>query len=320
MKIPDYLKEGDTIGITACSCGILDKIDKYKDSISNIKAQGFGILETKNVYTNGVVSSSSKQRAIELNQLVEDDSIKCIAIASGGDFLYDMLPYVDFHSISNHPKWIIGSSDPTSLLFTITTCLNIATMYTPCNMSGFNGKMHPSLYTFFDILKGKTVYQKQYPYCEDPPFSDSFKKKNEWIQINGNVDAKGVLIGGCIECLKDVIGTRFDHTLSFVNQFESVIWYFDVFNMTAEGLYLTLLQFKNAGWFDTCSAICIGKVAFKRSYIDLSYKDAIQKAINDIPVIYNMDIGHVKPSFTLINGAMAHVVYNEKEAYLKIEG
>ena len=44
MKIPDYLKEGDTIGITACSCGILDKIDKYKDSISNIKAQGFGIL------------------------------------------------------------------------------------------------------------------------------------------------------------------------------------------------------------------------------------------------------------------------------------
>ena len=85
MKIPDYLKEGDTIGITACSCGILDKIDKYKDSIFNIKAQGFGILETKNVYTNGVVSSSSKQRAIELNQPNKDDALDVLHKLGGFD-------------------------------------------------------------------------------------------------------------------------------------------------------------------------------------------------------------------------------------------
>ena len=120
------------------------------------------------------------------------------------------------------------------------------------------------------------------------------------------------------ECLKDVIGTRFDHTKEFISQFDHMIWYFDVFNMSAESLYLTLTQFKNAGWFTNCNAILIGKVALESSFVGLSYQQAIAQAIQDIPVIYRFDIGHVKPSFTMINGAKAHVVYNQK-GYIKIE-
>ncbi|MGM9913598.1 S66 family peptidase [Floccifex sp.] len=318
MIIPEFLHESDCIGITASSCGILDKKEKYIDSINNIKKQGFTIKETENVYTNGMVSGSSLQRAKQFMDLIEDNQVKAIAIASGGDFLFDMLPFLDYEKIKNNPKWIIGSSDPTSLLFTITTNLNIQTIYSPCNMSGFNGQMHPSLYSFFDILKGKKVKQIQYDYCEKVSFSDSFDLRNEWTIINGPVDCTGTLIGGCIECLKDVIGTRFDHTKEFISQFDHMIWYFDVFNMSAESLYLTLTQFKNAGWFTNCNAILIGKVAFESSFVGLSYQQAIAQAIQDIPVIYRFDIGHVKPSFTMINGAKAHVVYNQK-GYIKIE-
>ena len=37
MLVPKFLKDNDTIGITASSAGILDKIDKYEDSINNVK-------------------------------------------------------------------------------------------------------------------------------------------------------------------------------------------------------------------------------------------------------------------------------------------
>ena len=30
MRYPEYLKKSDAIGITACSMGVLDKLDQYK--------------------------------------------------------------------------------------------------------------------------------------------------------------------------------------------------------------------------------------------------------------------------------------------------
>ena len=319
MIIPKFLKENDTIGITACSNGVFDKLEKYENSIQNVKNQGFNIIETNNVRTSGVVSSDSITRAKELNELVINPDVQCISIASGGDFLYDMLPYVDFKSIQENVKWICGSSDPTSLLFTITTNYNIQTIYTPCNMSGFNGEMHPSLIQYFEILKGERKVQHKFDYCEGKSFSDVFDKKNEWIHINGDVDEKGVLIGGCLECIKDTIGTKFDHVKEFISQFDSMIWYFDVFNMTAEGVYLTMNQFKNAGWFDNTSAILFGRVAFPNTFVDMTYEELLKQAFPNQKVIFNMDIGHVKPSFTLINGAKAHIVSNDKENYLEFE-
>ena len=40
-----------------------------------------------------------------------------------------MLDYIDFDIIKNKPKWIEGFSDPTGILFPITTKYDIATIY-----------------------------------------------------------------------------------------------------------------------------------------------------------------------------------------------
>ena len=37
MIIPKYLSDGDLVGVTACSCGVLKKIAKYETSINNFK-------------------------------------------------------------------------------------------------------------------------------------------------------------------------------------------------------------------------------------------------------------------------------------------
>ncbi|MBR5795617.1 MAG: hypothetical protein IKY26_05695 [Erysipelotrichaceae bacterium] len=36
----------------------------------------------------------------------------------------------------------------------------------------------------------------------------------------------------------------------------------------------------------------------------MTYVEALQKAITDIPFIMNADIGHVSPKMTMINGAI----------------
>lgn len=320
MLIPKYLKDNDTIGITACSAGVLDKIEKYETSINNVKENKFNIKETNNVRTGGVVSSDPVTRAKVLESLFLDDSVNMVAIASGGDFLYDMLDKVDFNILKNHPKWLAGSSDPTSLLYILTTNYDIATIYSPCNMSGFNASpLHESYLNYFKILKGDLKKQYKYPFTEAEHFSDELTKENTWLNINGEVDEQGILIGGCIEVLKDLIGTKFDKTKEFINKYsnEGIIWYFDIFNMSSEGVYNTLLQFKNAGWFKNTKAILIGKVCFPNTFVDMSYEELIAKAIPDIKVIFNFDLGHIKPSFTLINGLKVRVISNQEEGSLE---
>jgi muramoyltetrapeptide carboxypeptidase LdcA involved in peptidoglycan recycling len=316
MITPKYLNKGDTIGTTACSCGVLEKIDKYEKSNKNIKSLGFDILETPNVRTNGIVSSDPITRAKELESLYKDSNVKAIAITSGGDFLIDMLDKVNYDVIKNNVKWLCGSSDPTSLLYTVTTNLDIATIYSPCNMSGFSSdNLHESYLNYFEILKGNLVKQNRYPFYESD--DDIFDKENKWININGDVDETGTLIGGCIESLKDVIGTRFDKTNSFLEKYKDTIWYFDVFSMQPEDLYRTLIQFKMAGWFRYTKAIIIGKVRFPSSFLNLSYEDMIKKALPNMKVIYNFDVGHVKPSMTMINGFKVRVISNDNEGSLE---
>lgn len=320
MIIPAFLSKGDIIGVTASSCGVLDKIDKYEKSIAVVQEQGFSIIETNNVRTSGMVSSDAVTRARELESLFLNPDVKAVAIASGGDFLYDMLTEIDYSILRKHVKWLCGSSDPTSLLFLITTNYDIATIYSPCNMGGFTiTPLHPFYLQYFEILKGNFVKQEKFPYCESKGFTDVLDQKNQWINIHGDVDAFGVLIGGCLEALKDIIGTKFDKTTAFLSKYqkEGILWYFDIFSMTSENVYITLLQFKNAGWFSCTNAILIGKVCFPNTFVGFSYEEAIRKALSDIPVVYQFDLGHVKPSFTIINGMKAHVISNDKEGSLE---
>lgn len=320
MIIPKYLNDGDTIGITACSCGVLKKIDKFEKTLNNLKKYNFNVIETTNVRTGGDVSSDAVTRSKELESLFLNKNVKMVAVARGGDFLFDMLDKVDFSLLANNPKWFAGSSDPTSLLYILTTKYDIATIYSPCNMTGLDEDvLHDSYLNYFKILKGDLVKQYKYDKCERESFSDDLSKDNEWININGNVEEEGILIGGCLDVLKDLIGTKFDSTNEFLERYkdEGIIWYFDVFDKSNIDLYNTLIQFKYAGWFKYAKAILIGKVCIANSFGENSYEELIHKVLPDMPIIYKFDVGHVKPSFTMINGMKVRVISTKDECSLE---
>jgi competence ComEA-like helix-hairpin-helix protein len=284
-----------------------EEIENESDGLININSASVEKLST----LDGIGKSTAEKIIRYREEKGYFNSIEDIMNVSG-------IGESKFNVIKDNIKWICGSSDPTSLLFSITTNLDIATMYSPCNMSGFNIKpLHQSYINYFEILKGNYVRQDKFPKCENESFSDILDKDNVWNNINGNVDETGTLIGGCIECLKDIIGTKYDNTKEFIKKHDNIIWYFDVFSMTSEGLYNTLIQFRDAGWFSNTKAILIGKVCFPNTFVDMSYEELIKKALPDMKIIYNFDVGHVKPSFTMINGANVRIVSNENEGYLE---
>ena len=315
MLYPKFIKEKDTIGICAPSAGVGHKLDDFRKSNRVLKSYGYRIRETASVRVNNVRSASAKKRAAELDELVTDRKIDCILCAAGGDFMLEMMPYVNFEHIGENPKWIAGMSDPTNILFTVTTMLDIATLYGR-NGAGFSEKPERSEKTFLDYIKGDIHAQKSYSRYIN--FLDMINEIDayqdvRWIARKEEV-LEGRLIGGCVESLDKLIGTPFDHVDDFVERYkdDGIIWYFDLFDMSSYNFYLTLLQFKYAGWFRYCKGVLIGRPAFpKVEDKKLDYIKAADKALGKIPHIMEMDIGHTFPNFTLINGALCKVRYKD---------
>ena len=61
---------------------------------------------------------------------------------------------------------------------------------------------------------------------------------------------------------------------------------------------------KNAGWFKHAKAIMISRTLYEGSNFELSYREAAENALGDIPLVLETDTGHVKPMMPLVNGAL----------------
>lgn len=324
MIYPEFIKKNGVIGICAPSAGVGKKLDSFLDSNRYLKSLGYKIKESESVRVNNERSASKTKRAQELDALVIDKRVNIIMCAAGGDYMYEMLPYVDFDHIKENPKWICGASDPTNLLFTMTTNLDIATLYGR-NGAGFSLDNDKSQDDFFKIIKGDLVKQKSFKKYRS--FIDAINDVNEFNSDvkyvgSGDFDIKGRLIGGCLDVICKLIGTKFDKTNEFIDRYkdDGIIWYFDIFSMSAYDFYLTLLQLENAGWFRYCKGILLGRVAFER--IDdpkLDYIKALKKVAKNIPYACEMDIGHTDPCWTLINGAIAGVKVKDNKGEIKFE-
>ena len=88
--------------------------------------------------------------------------------------------------------------------------------------------------------------------------------------------------------------------------------------MSSLDVYLTLLQLKNIGWFKYSKTFIFGKVLLKNEDSELTYIDAYKKALNG-NILYDTNIGHVKPCFSIINGSLATILYQNKQLSIKQE-
>lgn len=323
MKYPKFIQQGGTIGITAPSAGVGRKLPDFDRSIAFLTDLGYSIKETDSVRINNPRSTDACHRGKELNSLFQDDAVDIVMCAAGGDFLDEMIPYADFDLMASHPKWLYGMSDPTGLLFPYTCMCDVATIY-GSNAGSFDVEPLPDyLKIHSDFLEGSSIIQYSYPYHVSDPFADTFNM-SEITELCSNKDkfhVQGRCIGGCIDVLKDLIGTKFDHIRQFIEKYreDGIIWYFDNFCLSAETLYRTFLQFYYAGWFENTKAVLIGRTAIPSSETGMTYEEAVTTAFKDIPFIFNSDIGHVPPTWIMINGSVMSLDFENKNANISFQ-
>ena len=318
MIYPAFLKKGDLIGITAPSAGVGAE-EGFDLSLSHIKAKGWRIRETENLRTTGPVSGPAVQRAAQLNALLRDGEVNMVWCAQGGDFLVDMLPFVDFEAAAAHPKWVQGYSDPTSLLYALTTTRDIATIYS-FNAGGFDGEiLSPAMEYSLSLLEG--AVPPQHSFERYARWGEEEDHPVFWETPHGPVKVTGRLIGGCMDCLLDILGTPFDGTRSFIERYkaEGILWYFDVFALKAEQVYNALWHMKTCGWFEGAVGAVFGRICFPHSELGLTYRDMITAALPELPLVLEADVGHVSPRMTVINGALATLTAERGRGTLSME-
>jgi len=178
---------------------------------------------------------------------------------------------------------------------------------------------HKSLEENFKIITGNKNKQNNFKQfqnttpeiktgCEEFTLTENV----HWINLNkeAKIEMEGRLIGGCIDNLVNIIGTKYDKTNDFIRKYsyDGVIWYFDNCELSCGSLARILWQFKENGWFKHTNGIIFGRMPYKKNEAS-SFQEGIKAILNelDIPIIIDADIGHIPPNLTIINGAYAKI-------------
>lgn len=337
MIYPEILKTGDTIGVTATSAGLKNDTDIkiLENAKKNLQSLGYNVIETENVRKNEkLVSSSAEERAKEFYELYCNSGIKHIIALTGGDFLMEMIPYLEKkYTIKEcQAKWVQGFSDTSLLLYYLTTKYNIATVH-GVNFGAYGrNEIHPAFKKTLDIISSREdSIQESFEMYESTPINWQEGKEFELPNLDTKVEYKnlcgsneekinGRLIGGCIDSIKALLGTPYDYTKKFCSQFEDgVIWYLENCQMSVTDLYITLWQMREAGWFDNAKGFLIGRTMCKKSIQDFTYEDALHSALDklNVPVIYDIDVGHLQLQWTMINGSFVEFEYENGKGKIK---
>lgn len=335
MIYPDFIKEKDTIGICAPSAGITRKIsiNRLEFAIKKFNNMNFKVIETSHVRkTRKGRSSTAKIRAHEVLELFLNKDVKACFSVAGGDFLMEILPFIDFNVIRENPKWIQGYSDITGLSYVIATKLDIATIYAN-NFLAFGMKnYHESLINNIEILKGNLIEQRSFKMYEKNqiPYEIGNEEYNldthnnlNIISKQKNLNIEGRIIGGCIDSISDLFGTRFDYTKDFIEKYkeDGIIWYFDNAELSNDELIRVLWRFMDNGYFKYSKCILFSKTYKDTSHYKYSYESAIKYALSSlkIPIVIDCDFGHISPRMTIINGSIAKLKVKDSKCKIKFE-
>lgn len=309
------------IGTTASSSGLNSDLHHLMEqAIERQKKRGFQLTAGDTVWTQKEAKSApAEKRAAELMEMLLNQDIDLIVPPWGGELLLEILEFLEFEKIE--PKWILGYSDISVLLLAVTLRTGIATAH-GTNLIDLRGEESDATTArWLDVLKtppgegneqvSSEKYQEKWSHENPSPVVFHLTGQTEWKTVSGEAERfEGRLLGGCIDVIRHLIGTPFGDVDGFRKTHipdEPVIWYLENCEMNVADLKRSLTQMKYAGWFNHISGIVFGRspanepvgdYGVEKMYADLS--DEL-----GVPIAYDIDLGHMPPQITFINGAYA---------------
>ncbi len=286
VRIPDYLKRGDVIGITS-PAGYISR-EAIGPAVCQMQAWGFHVRigETigKRDFTFG---GTDAERRADLQQLMDDPEVKAIMCARGGYGSIRILDELHWNRFRKNPKWLIGFSDITILHMHLNTQLRVASMHSkmcnsfPDHWEEADALQQATILSIRDALSGKPT-----DYEASPNGYNRFGK------------ARGELIGGNLRCIENLGGTT-----SSIHTKGKILFLED----TGEHLYSIdrmLYQLKRSGQLDQLNGLVIGGFKLPKEGgedFGRSLEQIVLDKLNgfDFPVCFDFPVGHQRANYAL---------------------
>jgi muramoyltetrapeptide carboxypeptidase len=126
--IPPFLRRGDKVAIVSPS-GVVSR-EAVQSAISVIEAWGLKVVTGRHVFASDTIfAGTDEQRLTDLQEALDDSSVKAIIFSRGGYGFSRIIDRIDFSSFSESPKWLVGYSDITVLHLWINNLFGFATIH-----------------------------------------------------------------------------------------------------------------------------------------------------------------------------------------------
>ena len=280
MIYPSFLKHGDKVVILSPS----GKIEAQW--VEGLKAvlESYGLVVSVAEHTlcaKGRFAGSDNERIQDLQEAINDAQVKAIFCSRGGYGLARIIDKIDFSSLGEDPKWVVGFSD-------ITVLHNALSLVGVASIHGIMAKHITLRAEGLDNLMAML-------------FGENVGYEVASHEMNKVGEASGQLIGGNLSVLYGLRGTPFDldykGKILFIEDLGERLYHID----------RMMQNLRLGGVFEQISGLVVGQ------FTDIDEDDSfdggvygvISEAVKgyDIPVCFNFPAGHVDNNQPLMLGA-----------------
>ncbi|MDV9168888.1 LD-carboxypeptidase [Streptomyces sp. W16] len=287
-------------------------------------------IRVRCVPATGSVSrpAAAADRAAELTDMLTDPGIRVVVPPWGGETAIDMLPLLDFERIGRaEPAWVVGYSDISTLLTPLTPLTLLTATVHGNSLMKTPYWVPEGLLSWLDVVAAP----QGEPFTQPPPdrhrspgrddfaghpevrdFTLDTPGRRTRLDGDGDVGIEGRLIGGCVETLANLAGTPYLDVVSFARSAapEGLLVYVEACEDNAFTICRNLHGMRLAGFFDAANAVLVGRTHAPDAPT-LTRQEAVMDALGPlgVPVIADVECGHVAPYLPLVNGARGRVVH-----------
>ncbi|MDH4274887.1 MAG: LD-carboxypeptidase, partial [Gammaproteobacteria bacterium] len=224
LKAP-CLRRGDTVGVVSPSWGGAALFPhRVEAALRQLQDMGLRVKMAPHALGNqGYIAASPQQRAADINAMFADTEVRAVLCTIGGDHSNQVLRYIDFDVVRRNPKVWMGFSDITVLNIALWQETGLVTFNGPCLLTDF--AEYPRMLDYTTEYFSRTVMTNKAlgRISPAPEWTEEFldwgkrldltrpRKKiasGAWHWLKPG-RARGRLMGGCIESLHHLRGTRF---------------------------------------------------------------------------------------------------------------
>lgn len=321
LTFPAPLIPGDRIGVTAPSAGAAGPgAQRIGFCVGWLRDAGYDVVLGDCMDGSGITSGPAHARAAELTQMLCDPSIRCVIPPWGGETAIDLLDLLDWDALSSaEPTWLVGYSDLSTVLLPITTRLGWATLHGD-NLADTPYEPPAGLLPWHKIASGAGPRRQRdsglvadwWRFAENPQATTWKQAGNGAWTLHGAEDlhVTGRLIGGCVETVCNLAGTPYGDVAAFGRQHaeDGLVVYLEAAEDNAASICRNLHGLRLAGWFEHAKAVLIGRTSAPDNP-KMTQREAVLDALGrlGLPIVFDVEIGHVPPHLPLVNGALATV-------------